>query len=248
MSATQAASAPDSAYSAKLKYVGPLADKYVTNRAEQPTWVWEQDQVRAWALSRAAGSSVLDVPFGTGRYVPIYRAAGLDIRGCEISADMVAVARRELGPDFQGCQVEVGDAENMQHLADGAVDAVLCSRFIQWLPTLEIVDRILAEFARVSREELFLQLKIPAGVAPRRRTLFERAARAVKAGPAEAFDRLRRKLARHPSTDWKTYAHPEHEVLARAAAHGWRLVTVGEECPTSPGVRFYRLRKESGAC
>lgn len=242
MNATETAPGAPS-YSARVKYVGPLADKYVANRAHAPTWMWEQDQVRAWAQSRPEGSSVLDVPFGTGRYVPIYRAAGLDIHGCDISADMVAVARRELGPDFQVCQVDVGDAENMRHLADGAVDAVLCSRFIQWLPTLEIVDRVLAEFARVGREELFLQLKIPAGVVPRRQGVVERAVRAVRRGPTESFLRLKLKLARHPSTDWQTYTHPEHEVLARASAHGWRLVSVGEECPTSPGVRFYRLRK-----
>jgi hypothetical protein len=247
MSAIDPAHARASAYSAKLKYVGPLADKYVANRAQMPTWLWEQDQVRAWAETRPAGASVLDVPFGTGRYVPIYRAAGLEIRGCDISADMVAVARRELGADFQTCQVEVADAENMQHLADGAVDAVLCSRFIQWLPTLDVVDRILAEFARVAREELFLQLKIPAGAAPRRRSLLERGVRALRAGPAVSLHRLRRKLARHPSTDWTTYVHAEHEVLARAAAHGWRLVTVGEECPSAPGIRFYRLRKASEA-
>ncbi|MBL8552647.1 MAG: class I SAM-dependent methyltransferase [Phenylobacterium sp.] len=231
-----------SLYSAKLKYSGAVAEEYVGKREEAPTWVWEQEQVAAWARSRPAGSSVLDVPFGTGRYVPVYRAAGLKVRGCDISADMIAVARRELGEAFGDCCVEVADAEDMRHLADGEVDAVLCSRFIQWLPSLDIVDRILAEFARVADDELFLQLRIPSGAAPRANPLGARVRRAL-ASPGAAVGRVLRRLRRDPSTDWTIHIHPEPEVLARARAHGWVLAAVSEECPSRPGLRFYRLRK-----
>jgi SAM-dependent methyltransferase len=229
-------------YPAKLKYVGAVAKEYVGKRGDAPTWVWEQEQVRAWAEGRPAGGSVLDVPFGTGRYVPLYRAAGLKVRGCDISADMIAVARRELGEAFGDCRVDVADAEDMRHLANGEVDAVLCSRFIQWLPSLDIVDRILAEFARVAKDELFLQLRIPSGAAARANPLTARIGRAL-ASPGAAVGRVVRRLRRDPSTDWKIYCHPEPEVLARAKAHGWVLVSISEECPARPGLRFYRFRK-----
>jgi SAM-dependent methyltransferase len=232
------------AYPAKLKYVGSIAEEYVTRRASQSTWGWEQEQVRAWVAGRPAGSSVLDVPFGSGRYVPLYRARGLKVRGCDISADMIALAKRELGRVFDECDVHVADAEDMRRLAVGAVDAVLCSRFIQWLPELQIVDRILAEFARVAREELFLQLHLPAA-ADRPPPPLARRIGGLLRSPLATARRIRRRLQRHPSTDWQIYLHREPDVLALARANGWLLAEIGEECPTSPGLRFYRFRKQT---
>lgn len=234
----------ESVYPAKLKYVGELAEAYVTNRVEVPTWTWEQEQVRVWANGRPKGSSVLDVPFGTGRYAPLYLDAGLVVHGADISADMVAVAKRELGEAFNSCTVQVADAENLAHLADGSVDAVLSSRFIQWLPDLAIVDRVLGEFARVAKEDLFLQLKLPTGAVQKRNTFGQRVKRAIARGPIASIKRLGRKLGGDPSMIPSTvYSHPEPEVLKLAKAHGWQLVNIGEECPTAAGVRFYHLRK-----
>jgi ubiquinone/menaquinone biosynthesis C-methylase UbiE len=233
-------------YTAKEKYVSSIADEYVRKRASSPTWHWEQAQVDRWCKTRPAGSSVLDVPFGTGRYVPEYRAAGLLVKGADISADMISAAERELGAVFRECEVVVSDAERLTHFGDGSVDAVLSSRFIQWLPDLDTVERVLKEFARVAKSELLLQVKIPAGATRtgrERSPMRERMSRLTKMTPAAVADRILKRLRRDPSLDWKIYIYREADLLERAARAGWRLMEIGEECPNAPGLRFYRLTK-----
>jgi hypothetical protein len=234
-------------YPAKRKYIGGIAAEYVDKRTEHPTWVWEQEQVRRWASSRPTGSSILDVPFGTGRYVPLYLAAGLKVLGCEISPDMVANAERELGSSFNQCDVSIGDAEAMVQYRDNSVDAVISSRFIQWLPDISIVERVLAEFARVAREELFLQVRVPAGVpAPgqdHRFSIRRKIRRLFSSSPTQLLDLARKRARRDPSLDWKTYTYAEPLLVETARQHGWHIAAVGVECPTSPGLRFYRFTK-----
>lgn len=230
-------------YTAKEKYVSDIAGEYVKRRASSPTWQWEQDQVDAWCKTRRAGSSVLDVPFGTGRYVPECHAAGLVVKGADISADMIAAAERELGPAFKECEVVVSDAERLAHFGDASVDAVLSSRFIQWLPDLDTVERVLKEFARVAKSELLLQVKIPAGVTAIRPTVGQRAKRLMSMSPGAILDRLAKRVRNDPSLDWKITVYRESDLVERAQRSGWKLVEIGAECPHSPGLRFYRFAR-----
>ena len=45
----------------------------------------------------AAGQPALDVACGTGRLLVPYRRAGLDVDGCDVSVDMIALCRQALG-------------------------------------------------------------------------------------------------------------------------------------------------------
>ena len=45
----------------------------------------------------AAGQPALDIACGTGRLLVPYRRAGLDVDGCDVSADMIALCRQALG-------------------------------------------------------------------------------------------------------------------------------------------------------
>src|SRR4051794_41509306 len=54
----------------------------------------EVDYFRGWI--ERCGEPALDVACGAGRLLVPYRQAGLDVDGCDVSADMVAAARRKL--------------------------------------------------------------------------------------------------------------------------------------------------------
>lgn len=223
-------------YPAARKYTGGIAEGYLHRRENHPTWDWEQTQVEQFVGSRPSALTVLDVPLGTGRYVPVYLRHGWRVLGCDISADMVAEAERSLGAEaYRQCDVRVAPAESLPW-SDGSVDVIVSSRFIQWLPELRHVDRVIAEFSRIGAGELFLQLRIPAE--PRQKLATEGPISFVK----RLARRVRRKTVAAPQKA-RIVTHPEPELLAITKRHGWKLEEIGVECPTSRGLRFYRFRK-----
>jgi ubiquinone/menaquinone biosynthesis C-methylase UbiE len=150
---------------------------------------------------------------------------------------MVAEAERTLGSDVvRQCDFRVSPAERLPW-PDRSVDVIVSSRFIQWLPELHHVDRVLAEFGRVGSRELFLQLRIPA----------ETKLRPAVPGPVEYLKsvvrQMRRKRKPAKTLGAKIVSHPEPELLAIVTRHGWTLDEIGVECPTSRGLRFYRFSK-----
>jgi ubiquinone/menaquinone biosynthesis C-methylase UbiE len=224
-------------YPAAKKYLGGVAEGYLQRRENHPTWIWEQSQVQSFVEKHPAGLTVLDVPLGTGRYVPLYVQAGWKVLGCDISKDMVAEAERTLGPDVvRQAEFRVSPAEHLPW-PDRSIDVIVSSRFIQWLPELHHVDKVIAEFGRVGKSELFLQLRIPAEVK----------VRPAVPGPVAYLKSIVREMRRQRRTaktmGAKITSHPEPELLAILERHGWALDEIGVECPTSHGLRFYRFSK-----
>jgi SAM-dependent methyltransferase len=77
----------------------------------------------------APGARLLDAPCGTGILEPTMRARGLRAIGMDVSAAMLAVARRTAGAPA----VVVGDLHAPPFRA-GTFDAVVCVRFLMLLP------------------------------------------------------------------------------------------------------------------
>ena len=104
------------------------------------------------ALERTGGvKEILDLPTGTGRFVPSFLEAGIAVAGADISQEMMREARAKLGASapagllgFVQC-----DAERLP-LRDASFDAVASIRFFMHL-TPQVRARVLREFARVSR-------------------------------------------------------------------------------------------------
>jgi ubiquinone/menaquinone biosynthesis C-methylase UbiE len=232
------AESTEPSYPAAAKYQGDIAEGYVARRASQPTWAWEQEQVRRFVEARPAPVEVLDVPVGSGRYVPLYLDAGWTVHGCDISADMLALAEQELGDRFAECHLVVAPAEHLP-LDDGSVDVIVSGRFIQWLPELDAVDVVVAELARVGRGEALIQLRIPAR--PREEPSIRGAARQA----ARTVNRLVRRhtVHRRSGPPASITAHPEPALLGIFERHGWSLSSIGPECPSDPGLRFYVFRR-----
>ena len=176
------------------------------------------------------GERILDLPFGIGRFAPLYSRRGAEVVGIDISPDMLAEAAADPAVDELGPTLITADAEQIP-LADGSVDYVVCMRFINWLPP-ETRENVLREFHRVARRGLIVQVRLhevyPAGgfaVRLARSTLANApdvARAAIRPGRA-ALSRLLRG-PREPGPPRKGYSTPEPQDFDRLLArHGFEI-------------------------
>jgi len=101
------------------------------------------------ALSNVAvGSSLLDVPCGTGRIALPLRDWGYQVTCADISLEMIQVARERMGRN--GISRFSRASVTALPFMDGSFDVVLSMRFLPHLPT-EQRRIIFPELARVSR-------------------------------------------------------------------------------------------------
>lgn len=122
-------------------YYGPVAASYDASRQVKAKWREELAAVERFVVD----GPVLDVPFGTGRFVPIYRAKGLAFKGVDISGDMLAIAKAK----FPGVDASLGSAFDLR-FGEGEFATAVCVRFLEWLP-LERAKVLLDQLRRVAR-------------------------------------------------------------------------------------------------
>ncbi len=138
-------------------YYGKVARNYQKRRTKQEWWHVEHEAMRDLLAKLPDDLSVVDVPFGTGRFVPLYREKGFTISGLDSSADMLATAQAELGDEFNGCQVTTGTATALPY-ADESFDLIVSTRFLRDIITFKDAMQSLQEFARVTRKYGIIQL------------------------------------------------------------------------------------------
>src|SRR5687768_13349312 len=107
------------------KYYGAAAETYDATRCHSLRWAHEQLAVNDFVTE----GRVLDVPLGTGRYVGLYRAKGLDVIGVDVSEDMLAVARR----NYPGIDARRGNVLGLP-FSGGMFAIAVCTRLLDWLP------------------------------------------------------------------------------------------------------------------
>ena len=143
-------------YPAKSRYQGPVAREYVARRVQGRKWEREQEIVEAYVKRLPPGSSILDAPIGTGRFLPLY--VDMRIYGLDISRDMLAEARGMDSFEARGPGLLMGEVESLP-LRDRSVDYVVCARLLNWVP-LAVMAGMLAEFSRVARRGMLIGVRI----------------------------------------------------------------------------------------
>ena len=138
-------------------FYGDFARDYEKRVSAQPLWAAQQAVFERLIEALPAGSSVLDVPFGTGRFADAYRRAGLEVLGLDSSPDMVAEARRLYPEAMAAFRIEIGDATKLP-FDDTSVDTVVCTRFLAGTVSFSTAKQVLAEFHRVVRSTALLDL------------------------------------------------------------------------------------------
>jgi len=159
---------PDSQHGAKANvdylkeyYEGSAVADYDRKRETHPAWLAEQEALSVFLRAAAlpAGSLVLDIPVGTGRFLETYAAQGFRVLGIDISPDMVAASRRRCAAvGLRDATFELGDATRLA-CADKRVDLAVSVRFLNHLE-LGAVRSVVAELARVSRRFLIVHVRI----------------------------------------------------------------------------------------
>lgn len=137
-------------YLGKHVYNQYEASNYDYSRSKEYSWVREYSLIDRICGEWPSGSTVLDIPCGTGRLIPLFQKWGHSVICGDISRDMmgqIAAPYRYL-PAVRGLtQVE---AEHLP-LANDSVDYVVCLRLFHFeLPSV-IAKTMLREFARVAR-------------------------------------------------------------------------------------------------
>lgn len=108
------------------------------------TRIWpEMERFRSFVRD---GDRVLDVGCGNGRAYQLFEGMAIDYVGLDVSADLVAHARRLHGGML--ATFEVGSALDLPH-GDGGFDAVLAIASFHHIPSAAFRRRALGEFRRV---------------------------------------------------------------------------------------------------
>ncbi|MBT4043882.1 MAG: class I SAM-dependent methyltransferase [Rhodospirillaceae bacterium] len=231
-------------YHAKEKYVGNVAADYDDQRVEKPHWGREQAVVAQFVANLASGTTVMDVPFGTGRYVDGYLERGLKVIGADISADMIAAAADRMGgATFEQLDVRVADAEHLP-FPDGAADAVVSTRFIKWLPNLAVVENVIGQFVRICpMGRMLIQVKVTADGGAEARgvvALIKRLLWLLRDGLRTVLSAVAGREGK------KTRRYSDGDMRAIFARHGLNIIDVFDDEDESRAIRYYILESADG--
>lgn len=120
------------------KYTGSVATGYDAKRTESPKWAAEQEIIER-IIEEFDGGSVLDVPVGTGRFIPAYERNNLNWVGIDLSDDMLHEAAAKVTSNTKP-QLFVGDVTRLDSLLQpkGVDHSIMC-RLTRWLtPTQRV--------------------------------------------------------------------------------------------------------------
>jgi ubiquinone/menaquinone biosynthesis C-methylase UbiE len=145
-------------------YRGDTAENYLNKRLKQEMWHREQAIVEELLASIPDGVKVLDVAFGTGRFVEMYLRKRMSVYGIDISPDMLAAARDALGPSYEHCRIDLGSADSLPYEKE-FFDLVVCFRFFG-LISFEMAERVLSEMHRVSKGPVIIRVPIRNSATP----------------------------------------------------------------------------------
>lgn len=130
------------------------ADQYEARASARRLWDVENKAVAGLLLSVERGKSVLDIPVGTGRFLPIYAELGLDVTGFDASPNMLKWAKDR----GAGARLEVASVFEIP-ADDGAFDVTVCVRLMHLIDHSDFV-LALREIQRVTRERIILTVRL----------------------------------------------------------------------------------------
>lgn len=122
------------------KYTGEIASEYELRRSGSKKWNNEQDTVELF-LHKVTDSQkvggVLDVPVGTGRFIPLYKKLDLDATGVDVSEDMIAKAQKTANDTNYQISLQEGDILDISTI-DSKPDVIINIRLLNWFSLAEV--------------------------------------------------------------------------------------------------------------
>jgi ubiquinone/menaquinone biosynthesis C-methylase UbiE len=117
------------------KYYDQVATGYDKKRQDSPKWQEEQRIIEEMMGTLKTGSTVLDCPVGTGRFIPYAELRKFNYLGVDISDHMLAEASKKIG-NPEETLVELAQGSILEAPADKLKDSFDCSlmiRMTRWL-------------------------------------------------------------------------------------------------------------------
>ena len=129
-------------------YRGHIARDYDKERMRRSLWAVEDVAIRAMFLGRK-DLRLLDVPVGTGRFLPLFEELGFTVTGMDSAPDMLTeAAKRETN-----ATLALGDAFALP-FHDKSFDVAFCCRLLHLIEHKD-VPILLDELFRVASEVIF---------------------------------------------------------------------------------------------
>ena len=139
------------------RYYDNAAFRYEKKRRRQEWWHVEQREMQSLLGQLPKGLSVVDIPFGTGRFVPYYLERGFQVSGLDASKDMLLAAQKALGDQYKECTCVTGSADALPY-SDAQFDLVVSTRFLRDIIPFADAKKMLTEMARVTSRYAIIQL------------------------------------------------------------------------------------------
>jgi ubiquinone/menaquinone biosynthesis C-methylase UbiE len=136
-----------------LKYRGDIAKGYDERRASQIKWKREHEIISDWLKRYEYGTTILDCPVGTGRFVHLYEKFGLCAMGIDISEDMLSQAMSKDGADRM--QFRLGSIFDIGQVYPNVTLAIRIMNLIE----LKDMQRALIELQRVTQKDIIFNLR-----------------------------------------------------------------------------------------
>jgi SAM-dependent methyltransferase len=145
------------------KYFGQTAIEYDAKRRHSRTWAAENGafQDLFHLASRSAPiESAVDIPCGTGRWIPFFQDRNIRYTGVDVSKDMLAIASRQIRDGDAG-EVRLVEHDCFQYLPAhrGEFDLAVSTRFLNWWHTDRAVS-IIESLCGVSRSFVIIHIRV----------------------------------------------------------------------------------------
>jgi len=111
----------------------------------------ERQIIAEWLREIPLGGPVLDVPCGTGRFLPILAARGGQTVGADVAPEMIRLAQQAAREAGAACSFLVADGRHLP-VADGTFELVMAMRLLHRIPGRAERMEVLKELARASRK------------------------------------------------------------------------------------------------
>jgi SAM-dependent methyltransferase len=184
------------------------AQTYDQTRRIERHWAREHDYVRV-LLGHAAPGRMLDVPIGTGRFLPLCSRVRV-VAGVDLSGPMLAEAqRRSVDLELTKLFLARGSITQLP-FANHSFDLSLCCRLLHLLPEAQL-EPAFAELARVTAGRICAQAYVRGPLWLRARGRLQRMTETQAPGSAWAHIHA--------------YSHEEHTLRAAAERAGLRFLS-----------------------
>lgn len=127
-----------------------VAKKYIDDRIKAPLWGKEEIALREALGDVADGSQLIEIAFGTGRFLRFYESRNFSVTAVEPSLDMIKTGLDYFEDKFAFSNIPILLSSAMAiSLPHSNYDAVVSMRFVGCILTMSDTRKCLLEMARL---------------------------------------------------------------------------------------------------